>query len=168
MKKILIGLIAVSMMATSCNHGNKTVTTTVAADGTIANANAPVIKFDKDSYNFGKIKQGDKVSYDFKFTNTGKTPLIITDAVASCGCTKPEWPKEPINPGDAGVIKVVFNSAGKSGMQDKLITITGNTNPSQNLVHLTGEVSNPDAENTSTTIKTTSTGTTTKTIITKK
>jgi len=99
-----------------------------------------VIKFKELTYDFGKIKQGDKVTYDFKFTNTGKSPLIIKDAIASCGCTKPEWPTTPIKPGESGAIKVTFNSASKMGLQDKQITITANTNPAQNLVHLIGEV----------------------------
>jgi hypothetical protein len=66
--------------------------------------------------------------------------LIIKDAVATCGCTKPEWPKTPIKPGEEGEIKVTFNSAGKTGLQDKQITITANTNPAQSMVHLIGEV----------------------------
>jgi hypothetical protein len=66
--------------------------------------------------------------------------LIIKDAVASCGCTKPEWPNTPIKPGESAAIKVTFNSLGKMGLQDKQITITANTNPAQNLVHLIGEV----------------------------
>jgi hypothetical protein len=137
MKKLLMGLMAVSMLMAACNQ-TKTTQTAVAVPANAADA--PVMKFEKDMYDFGKIKQGDKVSYDFKFTNTGKSPLIITDAVASCGCTKPEWPKEPVQPGANGIIKVVFNSAGKSGLQDKMITITGNTVPTQSMVHLTGEV----------------------------
>ncbi|EHQ29025.1 DUF1573 domain-containing protein [Mucilaginibacter paludis] len=154
MKRIFLGIITAGMLA-ACHQSNKTqqsnttTETTVSAPGTtpagapVDTANAPIIRFEKDSYNFGKINQGDKVSYDFKFTNAGKTPLIITDAVASCGCTKPDWPKEPIKPGDKGVIKVVFNSAGKDGLQDKLITITGNTVPTQSVVHLVGEVIAP-------------------------
>ena len=98
------------------------------------------MKFDKETHDFGKIKTGDKVTYDFKFTNNGKSPLIIKDAIASCGCTKPEWPTTPIKPGESGAIKVTFNSVGKMGLQDKQITITANTNPAQNLVHLIGEV----------------------------
>jgi hypothetical protein len=144
MKKVFLGLIAAGMLL-ACNQSNKTTATTGSATSvtTASAANAPVIQFEKNSYNFGKINQGDKVSYDFKFTNTGKSPLIITDAVASCGCTKPEWPKDPVQPGDKGIIKVTFNSAGKDGLQDKLITITGNTLPAQSLVHLTGEVVTP-------------------------
>ena len=99
-----------------------------------------VIKFKETAHDFGKIKQNDKVNYDFKFTNTGKSPLIITDARASCGCTTPVWPRTPIKPSENSGIKVTFNSAAKMGLQDKQITITANTNPAQNIVHLIGEV----------------------------
>src|ERR1700744_6104300 len=138
MKKLILSLITASVLM-ACNQPAKT--TTDQATTTTANAaNAPVMKFEFESHDFGKIKQGDKTSYQFKFTNTGKSPLIITNAVASCGCTTPDWPKTPLQPGEVGKISVVFNSAGKSGLQDKLITITANTHPAQNIVHLIGEV----------------------------
>jgi hypothetical protein len=105
-----------------------------------AAADAAVLTFEKPGYDFGKIKEGEKVHYNFKFKNTGKSPLIITNATATCGCTIPEPPKEPIQPGAEGVIKVVFDSTGKSGMQDKVITVTSNGNPSVNDVHLVGVV----------------------------
>jgi hypothetical protein len=137
MRKLFFSLIIAGMLMSSCNQSNSTAT----ADNTTASAaNAPFMKFEKDIHDFGKIKGGDKVDYDYKFTNTGKSPLIITDAIASCGCTKPSYPKTPIKPGESGVIHVTFNSAGKTGLQDKLITITANTNPAQNVVHLIGEV----------------------------
>jgi hypothetical protein len=137
MKTILLSLVAAGMLFSACNQSNGSAT---AANTTTANAaTAPVMKFEKPIYDFGKIKTGDKVTNDFKFTNTGKTPLIITDAVATCGCTKPEWPKAPIKPGESGQIHVTFNSAGKMGLQDKMITITANTVPAQNMVHLIGE-----------------------------
>jgi hypothetical protein len=137
-KTLIFSLMAAGMMFSACNQSNGNST----AGNTTANAsNAPVMKFEKESHDFGKMPVGDKVSYDFKFTNTGKSPLIITDGYASCGCTKPEWPKTPIKPGDTGVIHVTFNSQGKSpGLQDKLITITANTTPAQNVVHLIGEL----------------------------
>ena len=140
MKKLFLGLVAASMLL-ACNQASQTTSKTDSTSTTTTvNANAPVMKFEFDSHDFGKIKEGDKVTYDFKFTNTGKSPLIITNAVASCGCTVPEWPKEPLQPGANGIIKVTFNSAGKTGLQDKQITVTGNTNPAQNVVHLIGEV----------------------------
>jgi len=141
MKRSGLILIAVSFLF-ACNQSGKTTAT--GADSTkvtAANAaNSPVMKFESESHDFGKIKQGDKTSYGFKFINTGKSPLIISNAVASCGCTTPEWPKTPLQPGQGGEIKVTFNSANKSGLQDKLITITANTNPAQSMVHLIGEV----------------------------
>ena len=137
MKTLFLSLLAAGMLLSACNQSNGTAANeTTTADA----ANAPVMKFEKDTHDFGKINQGDKVTYDFKFTNTGKTPLIITDATATCGCTKPEWPKTPVKPGENGNIHVTFNSAGKNGLQDKMITITANTNPAQNMVHLIGEV----------------------------
>ena len=138
MKNLFLALIAATMFMVACNsNGNN-----VADNGSTASAAAdkPVMKFEKDTHDFGKIITGSKVSYEFKFTNTGKSPLIIKDAIASCGCTKPEWPSTPVKPGEDGVIKVTFDSRGKMGLQDKQITITANTNPAQNLVHLIGEV----------------------------
>lgn len=139
MKNLFLSLMAAGMLMTACNS-NKTGSTTADNSTTANAANAPVMKFEKETHDFGKIKTGDKVTYDFKFTNTGKTPLIITDAIATCGCTKPEWPKTPVKPGESGAIHVTFDSAAKMGLQDKQITITANTNPAQNRVHLIGEV----------------------------
>ena len=139
MKKLVLSLITASVLM-ACNQPATTTTDKAAATTTANAANAPIMKFEFETHDFGKIKQGDKTSYQFKFTNTGKSPLIITNAVASCGCTTPDWPKAPLQPGETGKISVVFNSAGKSGLQDKLITITANTNPAQNVVHLIGEV----------------------------
>jgi hypothetical protein len=138
MKKLFFVLIVAGALTTACNS-NQTANNTTASSTADA-ANAPVMKFVKPAQDFGKIKSGSKVTSDFKFTNTGKSPLIITDAVATCGCTKPEWPKGPIKPGESGNIHVTFNSAGKMGLQDKMITVTANTSPAQNMVHLIGEV----------------------------
>lgn len=136
MKNLFMTLLAGAMLFSACNHSNNSATASTTGNA----ADAPLMKFEKETHDFGKIKPGDKVSYDFKFTNAGKSPLIITDGYASCGCTKPTWPTTPIKPGDSGMIHVVFDSKGKMGLQDKLITITANTNPAQNMVHLIGEV----------------------------
>src|SRR5882724_10119373 len=98
MKKLFLGLMAASMLMVACNNSSQTSD----ASGTTANASdGPVMKFEKETHDFGKIKAGDKVTYEFKFTNTGKSPLIISDARASCGCTTPVWPHTPIKPGDS-------------------------------------------------------------------
>jgi len=142
MKKLFLCTIVAGLLMTACNSnpGTHAAAATTADAGNTSATNAPVVKFEKETHDFGKIKAGDKVTYAFKFTNTGKSPLIIKDAVATCGCTKPEWPNTPIKPGEEGEIKVTFNSVGKMGLQDKQITITANTNPAQSMVHLIGEV----------------------------
>jgi hypothetical protein len=139
MKKLMLSIVVAGMLMAACNNASKPASTdgiTAAVDTTVM----PKMKFQNDTHDFGKISEGDKVNYKFSFTNTGKTPLIISNAVASCGCTTPVWPKGPIAPGAGGLIDVTFNSLGKKGLQDKMITITANTNPRQNVVHMIGEV----------------------------
>ncbi len=84
------------------------------------------ITFNVKEYNFGTIKQGDKVSHFFTFKNTGKYNLIISRAIGSCGCTIPEYPKTPILPGKSAKMKVSFNSKGKSGKQTKTVSVYAN------------------------------------------
>ncbi|MBD0403394.1 MULTISPECIES: DUF1573 domain-containing protein [unclassified Flammeovirga] len=86
----------------------------------------PVITFEEKTYEFGDIHQGDVVEHTFKFSNTGDAPLVITNVTTTCGCTAPNWPKEPIKPGDQGEILVKFNSRGKRGVQNKPITVYSN------------------------------------------
>ena len=100
----------------------------------------PEFNFEKDLHDFGQLIDGEKVSYSFKFTNSGNAPLIITNAKGSCGCTVPNWPKDPISPGETGTIDVTFNSSGRIGRQNKAITLTANTNPSRKVVNITSEV----------------------------
>jgi hypothetical protein len=88
---------------------------------------AAAITFSKTEHDFGVINEGDVVETTFDFTNTGKADLIITNAVGSCGCTVPEWPKEPIPVGGKGTIKVKFNSHGKPNNQRKSVSLTTNT-----------------------------------------
>jgi len=147
MKKVFIMAIAVLTFASCRNANNSNETSTsvsvgndTTAQAKIAPADAPVIVFERDVYDFGKIAQGEKVLHEFKFKNTGKSPLIISNATATCGCTVPQIPGEPILPGKEGKINVVFNSEGKMGMQDKVVTVTSNANPNIATVHLVGEV----------------------------
>lgn len=88
---------------------------------------APEFKFNESKIDFGEIFQGDVVEHSFEFTNIGDTPLVISKIITTCGCTAPTWPKEPINPGEKGKIKIVFNSTGKIGRQNKVATILSNT-----------------------------------------
>jgi hypothetical protein len=87
----------------------------------------PKFTFEQEEHNFGQIRDGDIVSHTFRFTNTGEAPLIISKATAACGCTVPQWPKQPIPAGGSGEIQVQFDSSNKPGMQNKVVTITANT-----------------------------------------
>lgn len=90
----------------------------------------PVFSFEEEVYDFGTINEGDIVEKIFTFKNMGEAPLIIADAKGSCGCTVPEYSKDvPIPINGEGTIKVVFNSKGKPGIQNKTVTITANTYP---------------------------------------
>ncbi|MCJ8166845.1 DUF1573 domain-containing protein [Pontibacter sp. E15-1] len=163
MKKslFLAASFAVAVFTTSCDNtaGNDTVASEAAvADNNAvqpienpnvvsgtetagpADANAPVITFQEQEYDFGTIKQGDVVNHTFKFTNTGKSPLIIESATASCGCTVPQPPTEPIAPGESSQIEVKFNSAGKMGQQYPTVTVRANTQPNIVKVSLKGNV----------------------------
>ena len=91
-------------------------------------------------YNFGKVTDGEKVEYNFKFRNTGNNPLIISSATSSCGCTVPEKPDAPIPPGQIGYLKVVFDSKGRVGDVRKDITVRANAFPAFPVLKLVGEV----------------------------
>jgi hypothetical protein len=98
------------------------------------------IKFEENAHNWGSINEDEKMTHFFKFKNTGSNDLIISDAHGSCGCTVPEWPKEPIKPGKSGEIKVVFDSKGKPGDQQKTVTLTANTDPANTVLTIKGNV----------------------------
>jgi hypothetical protein len=102
--------------------------------------NVAKISFKESAFNFGEVVEGEEVVHIFPFTNTGKVPLLITDARSTCGCTVPSYPTEAIAPGKGGEIKVVFNTLNKPEAQRKEVTITANTYPSQTKVALEGFV----------------------------
>ena len=106
----------------------------------VADGTEPVFNFQKESHNFGTIKEGAVAKHDFTFTNTGESPLIITNAKGSCGCTVPNWPREPIAPGETGTIHVEFNSSGRTGNQRKQVTIDANTVPNQKILSIRAQV----------------------------
>lgn len=95
----------------------------LAQNNTQAKASAAKITFDEKTHDFGDIKQGDKVEYTFKFKNTGTEPLIISNVQTTCGCTATNWTKEPVAPGKTGEVAASFNSAGKMGQQNKVISV---------------------------------------------
>ena len=100
----------------------------------------PVINFEEEFHDFGEVQEGDVVEHTFVFTNEGDGPLIISNAQGSCGCTVPDWPRQPIAPGQKGQIKVSFNSTGRAGRQDKRVTLTTNAVPQTKILNITSNV----------------------------
>ncbi|MCE2846359.1 MAG: DUF1573 domain-containing protein [Sphingobacteriales bacterium] len=116
------------------------VSNPASAEGETGNSATPAFTFDEMQFDFGTINSGEKVTHVFSFTNSGTADLIISQVKASCGCTTPSYPENPISPGERGEIKVVFNSEGIAGQIDKDITVLANTTPTTRVLRLTGEV----------------------------
>ena len=138
------------LLAVSCDNTNNEasvdtalVSNSASAEGRLKTA-LPEIDFAQKEHDFGRITQGERVNCEFAFTNTGKSNLIISDARGSCGCTVPDWPRKPLAPGDQGVIKVEFNSEGKSGIQEKSITIVTNCEPATRVLKIKADIVVPE------------------------
>jgi hypothetical protein len=169
MKKsfILFAAFATVIMFSACkNEGATTATETTPTTDTEASEatsatdlDAPgasdvptgpttTIEFENSTYDFGTIADSEKVQYSYKFKNTGNEPLVISNAKGSCGCTVPNWPREPIAPGSTGEIMVEFDSKGKGKeggqKQTKRVTVTGNTDPANTFLTITGTVNKTD------------------------
>ncbi len=137
---------SVSATSTSANAA-------ITAEGATATADAPAaptgpttaMTFEETEFEFGTVAEGEKVSHTYVFENTGEEPLLISNAKGSCGCTVPDWPREPIAPGAKGEVTVEFNSSGKPGDRNQKVTLTANTNPAQTFLALKGNVTPKDA-----------------------
>tara|TARA_B110000977_G_scaffold192512_1_gene266127 strand:- start:1443 stop:1898 length:456 start_codon:yes stop_codon:yes gene_type:complete len=144
-KSIFIGILSLGFIACNQNASSKIDATKQKkrTEVTLNQVDTPVdakMEFEATEWNFGEIMQGESVEYAFKFTNTGSEPLIISNAKGSCGCTVPVWPREPVAPGESGVVDVKFNSKGKKGKQSKKVTLTTNMIPSQMILKVNGLV----------------------------
>jgi len=117
--------------------------TTVSFAQESNNVPGPVIAFEEESFDFKDIYQGDKVEHVFEFENAGDSPLIITNVQTTCGCTATNWNREPILPGEKSSIKVTFNSAGKMGMNNKVITIISNSVAPLNQIKIVANILPP-------------------------
>lgn len=115
-----------------------------AQDGQEIVPPGPHINFVTSSYDFGDITQGDKVAYTFEFTNDGDAPLVISNVRTTCGCTASNWPREAIAPGESSKIDVTFNSRGKIGHQNKVITIMSNASNNPERVKIVTNVLLPE------------------------
>ncbi len=125
----------------SCDNRRKDkIADDVATQTAQALKDSTTVQIIDSSYNFGKVTDGEKVEYSYRFKNTGTKPLVVVDATASCGCTVPQKPEKPILPGEIGFIKIVFDSKGRVGNAFKTITVMSNANPGFPQLILTGDV----------------------------
>jgi len=109
---------------------------------TVAKSDLGAFEWIASTHDFGKIKQGTPVTYEFKFTNKGKAPLVIANAQPSCGCTTPSWTRDPVMPGGEGHVKATYNAAAV-GAFDKTINVTANIEGGIVTLHIKGEVEAP-------------------------
>jgi hypothetical protein len=137
-------LLTLSLMSCETGENEGSVDTNLVQNSASregkSDTDLPEITFETKEHDFGRITQGERVRYEFAFTNTGRSNLIISDARGSCGCTVPDWPKKPVLPGEKGVIKVEFNSEGKSGLQEKTITIVTNCEPATRVIRIKANI----------------------------
>jgi hypothetical protein len=144
--KLLI-LLSLPLWLLSCQDNNKKLSPdliNISKSAQTPSDKAPVLTFEKTEFDFGKILQGEVVSYTFHFTNTGNVPLIIASVEKSCGCTASEYPHEPIAPGQGGDIKITYDSKGHFGFQTKTVTVNANTMPTQTVLRIKAEVRTPN------------------------
>lgn len=112
----------------------------VALNGKAQTADSTlVINFESTVHDYGTIEQGSDGTYEFKFTNDGKSPLILSNVRSSCGCTVPSWTKEPVAPGKSGVIKVVYNTQ-NMGTFSKTVTVSSNAKNAEVMLQIKGNV----------------------------
>ena len=140
-------LLALGLLASCGDNGNGKLSTDLVNNPKSAeqpSGKEAVITFDKMEHEFGKILQGEVVTYSFHFTNTGNAPLLITNVNTSCGCTVGDFPHEPIKPRQDGFIKATYDSKGHHGFQSRVLTVSSNTNPSTTTLRFKADVMTPD------------------------
>lgn len=139
MKKVLLTF---GLLAFIAGGINAQTTASPAAEVKVQNPNAATMVFESEVVDYGTIEQGADGVREFKFTNTGKEPLIISNARGSCGCTVPTWPKEPIKPGESSVIKVKYDTK-RLGAINKSVTITSNATSPTKVIRIKGKIIAP-------------------------
>ena len=140
MKKYFLFLLATIIFISCDNRRKDKISDDAAMQTSLALKEITSVEIIDSAYNFGKVTDGEKVEYNYRFKNSGNKPLVIINANASCGCTVPQKPEKPIMPGEIGFIKIVFDSKGRIGATHKTITVTSNAKPEFPLLILTGDV----------------------------
>lgn len=141
-----ISLSGISKSETGCRFTKSVTVKSNATNGDIVltiigpDPNEPLISFDSTTFSFDTVPQGTVITHEFHFKNTGKSPLLLTDAPTGCGCMVAEFPKEPIAPGKSGKVTVKLSLAGKSGHQHKIVTLKSNNSTGDTYLHMKGYV----------------------------
>ena len=139
MKKIIaLSLVLVAITASNCSNG--TGMNPAGSSAKTSSAGTSEIVFREYQHNFGKVAEGEKISYTFIFDNKGTTNLILASATTTCGCTVPKYDTKPIPSGANGSLEVVFDTSGREGMQTKTITVKSNAKTPVVLIKITAEV----------------------------
>lgn len=150
MRNIFLAMILIT--AISCNNApeeeNKNLLPTNMIENprsaggldTAAFNSLPTMDFKDTLHDFGIMHEGETSTYEFEFTNNGKSPLIISNATGSCGCTVADYPRNPVQPGKSGVMKVIFNSTGKQGHQEKSVSVSTNSRHGTHMLYIKADV----------------------------
>ena len=136
-----------AMLIAGCGGNEKTegvdvdlINNPKSAEGYDNEAKLPVLTFDEDLHDFGRLSAGENISYSFHFRNTGDADLVLSGCSATCGCTVADYPRGRIAPGKEGYVTVTFNSQGKTGQQYQEVTVTSNAQPGRNILKITAQV----------------------------
>jgi len=157
MKKLMFALVALATLSfTACKEGASAKVDEskkeIAGERDSKTQAYPVMEFEEQEFDFGTVEEGEVVEHTFVFTNTGDAPLIVSNAVATCGCTVPTWTKKAISPGDKGEMLVKFNTRGKPNQQMKAVRITANTQSGRETLRIKAFV-NPQNSNAGSPVK---------------
>lgn len=147
-KMIFFFLVVISFA--SCDRpGNKNISADVVdnpatASGKAGEGKLPAMTFSNDLHDFGKVYEGETVSYAFKFKNSGEADLVISEVSTSCGCTVTDYPENAVKPGEEKSINVTFKTEGKRGFQQKTVTVLANTTPNTRVLTIKALVVAPE------------------------
>ena len=147
-KKIYAVIAMAGLILAGCNNSSgelsgDVVHNPVTASGSEDMGDLPVLEFRETLHDFGTVIEGEKVTFSFKFTNTGGSDLLISTVSASGGCTATNYTKTPVKPGEDGVVTVTFDSRRRKGFQNKSITVSANTQPNKVILRIKAKVISP-------------------------
>ena len=155
LRVLLPGLLFITMTSLSCSRdgqggGSDPLSTGVmtnpasAEPGSMPVKGLPVLSVDNPEHDFGRVIEGEVISYAFRFVNTGDGDLVIAEVTSSCGCTVADYPEDPVKPGEAGFVKVTFDSKARRGFQRKSVNIVANTTPGVTTLIVKAQVIRPE------------------------